>query len=217
MTRQGQELMEQLNRGMEELLPEKGERQILLNALEVFAKKGLAAAKISDIAQKAGFSQGFVYNYFKSKDDIFTRIVDLAADGAGETARKAAAMPGTPYERVYWLTEALLSPDSVAMQHWRLIMIQTSTSEAVPEEAKAAAKAKIGKPFEHFVPLLIEGQRMGEIVQEDPLTLAIAYFSMIQGLGITRMQGGRAMPFPTTAMVLSFLRTPGRAPEPGQE
>lgn len=217
MTQQGMELMAMLDRGMEELLPEKGERKIILAALEVFAKKGLTAAKISDIAGSAGFSQGFVYNYFKSKDDIFTRIVSLAADGAGITSQRAAQLPGTPYERIYWMTEALLSPDSVAMQHWRLIMIQASTSEAVPEEARRVAKEKIKKPFEHFVPLLMEGQALGEIVREDPLMLAITYFSMVQGLGITRMQGSREMPFPTTAMVLSFLRAPGRAPEPEHE
>ena len=217
MTRQGEQLMTMLSQGMEELLPEKGERKIVVAALEVFAKKGLAGAKISDIAACAGFSQGFVYNYFKSKDDIFTRIVSLAADGAGETARKAAALPGTPYERIYWMTEALLNPDSIAMQHWRLIMLQVSTSEAVPEQARRVAREKIGKPFEHFVPLIAEGQRLGEIVREDPLMLAITYFSMVQGLGITRMQGSREMPFPTTAMVLSFLRAPGRDPEPRQD
>lgn len=207
MTRQGEELMAQLDRGMEEMLPEKATRQIILNALDVFARKGLTATKIKDIAEKAGFSQGFVYNYFKSKDDIFTKIVDLAAEGAGATAMKAAAMDGTPYERIYWLTEALLSPDSIAIQHWRLIMVQASTSDAVPEEAKRISKEKMKKPFEHIVPLIIEGQHAGEIVPEDPLMLAITYFSMIQGLGITRVQGSRQMPFPTTERVLSFLRT----------
>ncbi len=217
MTKQGELLMQALAQGMEELMPEKGERKIILAALEVFARKGLAGAKISDIASVAGFSQGFVYNYFKSKDAIFTKLVSLAADGAGETARKASLLPGTPYEKIYWMTEALLSPDSVAMGHWRLIMVQTTTSEAVPEEARRVAKEKIGKPFEHFVPMVAEGQRLGELVAGDPLMLAITYFSMVQGLGITRMQGSREMPFPDTAMILSFLRAPGRDPLPRQD
>lgn len=217
MTEKGKELMAALDSGMVDLLPEKGVRQIVLNALDVFARKGLAAAKIKDIAEKAGFSQGFVYNYFKSKDDIFTRIVDLAAEGAGATVQKAAAMDGTPYEKIYWMTEALLSPESIAMQHWRLIMIQAATSEAMPEEAKRISKEKMKKPFEHMVPLILEGQRTGELVQENPLMLAITYFSIIQGLGITRMQGSREMPFPTTAMVLSFIRAPGCAAEPRHE
>lgn len=208
MTDQGRKLMAELAGGMEELLPEKGERQILLNALDVFARKGAAGAKISDIARKAGFSQGFVYNYFKSKDEIYTRLIDLAAEGAGATARKAAAMDGTPYARIYWMTEALLSPESIAMSHWRLIMLQGAASEAAPAEARRIAREKAGLPFKHMVPLVAEGQRLGEIRQGDPLMLSITYFSIVQGLGIARIQGGETMPFPSVELILAFLRTP---------
>jgi AcrR family transcriptional regulator len=214
MTKQGAELMAMLEAGMSEFIPDKGTQQIVMAALEVFARKGLTAARISDIAEKAGFSQGFVYNYFKSKDDIFTKIVDLASEGAGATVIKASRLDGTPYEKIYWMTEALLSPDSIAMQHWRLITIQSSTSDAIPEEAKRISKEKMVQPIKLMMQLLIEGQQKGEIVTEDPLILSITYFSIVQGLGITRMQGSREMPFPTTELILSFLRAPGRAAGP---
>jgi AcrR family transcriptional regulator len=209
MTRQGAELMAQLEQGFSELMPDKGTRQILMAALDVFARKGLTGAKISDIAEKAGFSQGFVYNYFKSKDDIFTKIVDLASEGAGAAVTKAAKMDGTPYEKIYWMTEALLSPESIAMQHWRLIMLQASTSEAIPEEAKRISKEKMKRPVRLLMDLLQEGQRLGEIVAEDTFVQAIAYFSMAQGLGITRVQVSSAVPFPTVELVLRFMRAPG--------
>ena len=209
MTTQGAQLMVQLEQGFEEFMPDKGTRQILMAAIDVFARKGLTGAKISDIAQKAGFSQGFVYNYFKSKDDIFTKIVDLASEGAGAMVLKASAMEGSPYEKIYWMTEALLSRDSIAMQHWRLIMLQASTSEAVPEEAKRISAEKMGKPIKNLVSIIIEGQRLGQLVQEDPVMLALTYFSIVQGLGITRMQVSDKVPFPTVELVLGFLRAPG--------
>ncbi|GIP35091.1 TetR/AcrR family transcriptional regulator [Paenibacillus sp. J2TS4] len=206
MSIQSKELEEKFMKDFEESVPDSGTRQILLNAMEVFAKKGLVGTKIKDIAVKAGFSQGYVYNYFKSKDDIFTKIVDLAAEGAGNSVKYAAELQGTAYERIYWLTEALLSPDSIAMQHWRLIILQAATSEAIPDEAKVNSQKKAGKPFEHFVPLLLEGQKAGEIVEEDPMVLAVTYFSVIQGLAITRIQQGKNIPFPSTGLVLQFLR-----------
>ncbi|MCL6459771.1 MAG: TetR/AcrR family transcriptional regulator, partial [Gorillibacterium sp.] len=166
MSTQSEELEKRFIQGFEDAVSDRQTRQILLNAIEVFAQKGLTGAKIKDIATKAGFSQGFVYNYFASKDDIFTRIVDLAADGAGDSVRYAVELAGTPYERIYWLTEALLSPSSIAMQHWQLIMLQATTSAAIPEAAARIAKEKIKKPFEYFVPLLIEGQKAGEIVED---------------------------------------------------
>lgn len=203
---QSEELEKKFMEGFEEAVPDKGTRQILLNAIEIFARKGLEGTKIKDIAARAGFSQGYVYNYFRSKDEIFIKIVDLAAEGAGNSVQYAAALKGTPYEKIVWLTEAFLSPDSIAMQHWRLIMLQAMTSEAVPEEAKRISKEKIRKPFEHLIPIIIEGQKAGEMVEEDPLVLAVTYFSIIQGLGITRMQNGKNIPFPSTEVILSFLR-----------
>lgn len=214
MTQKGKELMEELRRGMAEIMPEKGERQIVVNALDVFARKGLAGTKISDIARQAGFSQGFVYNYFKSKDELFTKIVDLAAEGAGRTARKACEMPGTPYARLYWMAEALLAPESAAMHHWRLVMLQAATLESVPEEAQRVAREKAALPFRYVVPLIEEGQRLGEFVGGDPPTLALAYFSFLQGLGIARTQVGQALAFPPVEWILSFLRAPGCAAVP---
>lgn len=207
MSIQSEALDKKFTEDFEKMIPDKGNRQIIMNAIDVFSRKGLAGTKIKDIAQKAGFSQGFVYNYFKSKDDIFTKIFDLALDGAGNSVKYASELKGTPYQKIYWLTEAYLSPEGISMHHWRLIMLQAITSEGIPEEAKRIAKEKVNKPFEYMLPILIQGQSMGEIVREDPLMLAITYFSFIQGLGITRVQNGNNIPFPSIDMVLSFLKS----------
>jgi AcrR family transcriptional regulator len=205
LSKQSEYLTDKFELEFENNVPDKGTRQILINAIEVFAKKGLDGTKIRDIAAKSGFSLGFVYNYFKSKNEIYTKIVDLAAEGAGTAVKYACELEGTPFEKILWLTEAFLSPDSIAMKHWRLIMLQAATSEAIPPEAKRIAKEKAKKPFEYMVPLIVMGQDAGEIVREDPLLLAITYFSIIQGLGITRSQYGTTIPFPPAEMVLRFL------------
>ena len=206
MSVQSKALEKKFIENFEHAVPDEKVRRILLNASEVFAKKGLAGTKIKDIAAKAGFSQGFVYNYFQSKDDIFTRLVDLAAEGAGISVKYASEQEGTPYEKIFWLTEALLSADSIAMQHWRLLMTQASSSEAVPEAAIKIAKEKAKLPFEHFIPMVADGQKAGEIADDPPIVLAVTYFSIVQGLALTRIQNGNGIPFPTTEMVLRFMR-----------
>ncbi|WP_165867335.1 TetR/AcrR family transcriptional regulator [Paenibacillus pinisoli] len=210
MSIQSEQLQQFFQLSFEEGAKEHGVRQIMLHAVDVFSRKGFAGTKIKDIAESAGFSQGYVYNYFKSKDEIFTRIVEQAADGAGKAVEFASRLEGTPMERITWLTEAFLAPDSLAMQHWRLNLLQTAAADAIPEEAKRIAKAKMGEPFKHFVPMVIEGQRMGEIAEGDPLMLAIAYFSFIQGLGISRIQTTSELPFPDANVVLAFMRRPLR-------
>lgn len=47
---------------------------ILAAAREVFFEKGFQAATMEEIAQKAGFSKGAVYFYFKSKEEILVHI-----------------------------------------------------------------------------------------------------------------------------------------------
>jgi AcrR family transcriptional regulator len=205
MSIQSKQLQQKFIEGFEELVPDSANRQIIIYAMEVFSKKGFVGAKIKDIAASAGFSQGYVYTYFKSKEEIFTKIVELASEGAGRAVQYASDMSGSAYEKITWLTEAFLSPDSIAMQHWRLILLQTSTSEAIPEEATRIAKEKMKRPFELLIPIIIQGQRDREIVEEDPVLLALTYFSFIQGLGITRIQTTDELPFPSTKVILRFM------------
>ena len=54
-----------------EQVREERRQQILEAALKVFSQKGFHAANVSDVAAQAGVSQGTIYWYFDSKDDLF--------------------------------------------------------------------------------------------------------------------------------------------------
>ena len=56
-------------------LPEERPRQILDAALEVFAERGLADARLDDIAKRAGLSKGTIYLYFANKEELFREVV----------------------------------------------------------------------------------------------------------------------------------------------
>lgn len=49
--------------------------EIVQAALEVFAEKGFAGAKLDEIAARAGISKGALYLYFETKEDIFRAVV----------------------------------------------------------------------------------------------------------------------------------------------
>ena len=48
---------------------------IINAALEEFSEKGYAAARLDDVASKAGISKGLVYVYFKTKEELFKAVV----------------------------------------------------------------------------------------------------------------------------------------------
>lgn len=49
--------------------------EILTAALDVFAERGFAAAKLDEVAARAGVSKGTLYLYFASKEELFRSVV----------------------------------------------------------------------------------------------------------------------------------------------
>lgn len=181
--------------------------QILRAALQVFAKKGLAATKISDIAAAAQLSHGLIYHYFRSKDEIFTVLATEALETSHSIMVHAAHLPDTPLERLRVMTEATVPNAYQGIGPcYFLIVIQAFTSDAVPAQVKEMATRQSSIYTDVLVPLIKEGQKRGEIVQGDPLKLAVSYTSMIQGIAIIKTLGGEGMPVPTPEMVLRLLK-----------
>src|SRR4051812_5823377 len=69
--------------------------EIVDAALHVFAEKGFAAAKLDDIARRAGVSKGALYLYFETREEIFRAVVDQAIAPNMQVVRAmVAAHPG---------------------------------------------------------------------------------------------------------------------------
>jgi AcrR family transcriptional regulator len=52
---------------------------IIETALELFATRGYASTPVSLIAKKAKVSQGLMYNFFKSKDELLRTMIEMGA------------------------------------------------------------------------------------------------------------------------------------------
>lgn len=59
-----------------EKIRETKRKQIMDAALELFANEGYHSTSISEIAQTAKISKGLMYNYFDSKEDLVTSVMD---------------------------------------------------------------------------------------------------------------------------------------------
>jgi AcrR family transcriptional regulator len=57
-----------------QVLQEESRSTIIKAALELFAHHGFESSSVSMIAKRAGISQGLMYNYFKSKDELLQAI-----------------------------------------------------------------------------------------------------------------------------------------------
>ena len=53
-----------------------GKRELILDtALDLFVQKGYLDTKIIDIANVAGIGKGTIYEYFSSKEELFTELL----------------------------------------------------------------------------------------------------------------------------------------------
>ena len=60
-------------------------------AIEVFAKNGFYATRVSEIAKAAGVADGTIYLYFKNKDDVLISIFEEGIERLLESLRGVAA------------------------------------------------------------------------------------------------------------------------------
>ncbi len=179
---------------------------ILRAALKVFARNGLAGTRSGDIAAEAGVSQGLLYHYFPSKEALFTEIVEAALRGTAALMASAQAAPGSAWQRLHVLCEQMLA-GVVEDPEYPLVILQTITSEAVPEKARAAYEQFARPSFQHLVALIQEGQTEGQVVDGDPAELALVFTACIQGIALSRLEGsGPSMPAPRPEAVLRLLR-----------
>ena len=72
-------------------------REICAAALEVFAEKGFAAARLEEIARRAGVSKGTLYLYFKDKEDLFRAVVRDTVAPNIDSVREAIQAADLPF------------------------------------------------------------------------------------------------------------------------
>jgi AcrR family transcriptional regulator len=73
--------------------------EILAAALDVFAERGFAAAKLDEVAARAGVSKGTLYLYFESKEELFRSVVrGLLLPNVAMAERRIAEHKGSAAE-----------------------------------------------------------------------------------------------------------------------
>ena len=161
--------------------------EIVAAAFEVFGEKGFAAARLDDIAARAGVSKGAIYLYFATKEDIFRAVVEQGvAPNLQHLAGLAAADPQnlpdlvrafakmmaqvaatTPLGGVIKMVigEARNFPELAQVWHDRLIVPALGAVSAAIAAAQARGEIRPGDP-RHYAVGLISPLLVGVIWRE---------------------------------------------------
>jgi len=156
--------------------PSERPTEILEAALQVFAERGLAGARMEDIAARAGISKGTLYLYFSGKEELFQEAI---RDRVAQILEglSSAAPPGEPVQRLtrfidaYWVH--LRRPQFANL--YRLIMAELNQ---FPELARFYADEVSGRVIGLLAEIIREGADAGQFRADDPQVAA----RMIVGL-----------------------------------
>jgi TetR/AcrR family fatty acid metabolism transcriptional regulator len=164
-------------------------KRILQAAVKVFARKGYFAARVSEIAKKAGVADGTIYLYFKGKEDILVRLFDeVMAEQSEEMSRAIDALPTAP-ERLR----------AIAERHLRLLGANRDLAVVFQVELRQSTQfmerftASWLRDYFGLVGQVIEaGQRDGSFRRDLPLKLATkVFFGALDELVTSWIVGGK--------------------------
>ncbi len=157
---------------------QKKRRKILKAAVTVFARKGFARCRISDIATEAEVAYGLVYHYFENKEEILSSIFD-------ENWGLLSKVIDTTVEQSESLDERLLAIVSFICDAYRLApeIIQVTVIE-IARSSKFLKKPQIEvyeRVFNRLAEILEDHQKTGEIQPGlDPKFMAYCFFGALE-------------------------------------
>lgn len=93
-------------RGRPKLDPEPRRREILENAIELFASNGYTGTDVQAVARSLGIAKGTVYLYFSSKRELFLAAVEYAIRRLAERIDEEVQQASGPMDKVKALVSA---------------------------------------------------------------------------------------------------------------
>ena len=168
-------------------------REICAAALAVFAEKGFAAAKLDEIARRAGVSKGTLYLYFKDKEQLFRAVVRDTIAPNVETVRASLIQTGLPFPDLVRLFAANFVELKKRVPIGSVAKMVISESRNFPELAKVWHDEVVFKALGTITALIEMAQAKGEVRPGDarlhaftlmgPMLMGIIYRETLEPIG----------------------------------
>jgi AcrR family transcriptional regulator len=132
-------------------------RERLINAaIAVFIEKGFHKATVRDIGRAADMTQGTIYNYVSSKDDILYLVCDRIVAEYNEQARRALDTSDDPVGRVRSAVRAI---SQVMYRHRREILLIYQDSHLLDKRSRRVILARVEEFIGMFERIITDAAR----------------------------------------------------------
>ena len=160
--------------------------EILTAAGQLFAEKGYHRTTTQNIAEAAEVSEGTIYNYFSSKEELLFAIMERISQSQNSGDRDLEAFSEDP--KAFF--RALLDSRQDSLKENR-IMLQAILSEILvnPELRDRYYEELIVPEIESMRILLEERTNQGQIQLSDPSLVARILMAIFSGLFLLQVSG----------------------------
>lgn len=189
-----------------EIIREQRKTEILFAAAKVFARKGFTDTKIADMAVAVEMSQGLLYRYFASKEEVFATLLERSIIWYADLVRQALEQAGTAWDKLYWLTNQLL-PSYYQQPEFPMLVLHALTNETVPEKIRHSLTDHVQTIQKMLCQLIAEGQAAKLINQRNSVQLTVLYLATLNGLAAAvAFSGYSPANFPDAAALMQMFK-----------
>jgi AcrR family transcriptional regulator len=158
-------------------LDERTRRRLLRAAVQVFDRKGYAAASVREIVSLAGVTKPALYYYFGSKDGLLTAVLEEAARRFQEALSRAVERQGTTRERLIALSGDLYD---LFQEHLPTVRVAHAVFFGPVEAAPAFDFSIFNRALAAAIRFIVDGgSPTGELRQARPADVALAMTGVI--------------------------------------
>ena len=137
---------EKLSRREREKLRQR--QEILDAALELFSEKGYHNVSMHEIAEKAEFAIGTLYNFFKNKEDLYKTLIIEQANRFHEALTRAVEEADDEIEK---LRNYVKAKSTVFMENVRVIRLYFAETRGASFNIKAGLDNEIRRRYQEFL------------------------------------------------------------------
>lgn len=151
--------------------------EIVDAALAVFAERGFAAAKLDDIARRAGVSKGALYLYFETKEELFRAVVAQAIAPDMQAIRAVVAAHPGPLSDLLRLLGARVAALVESLPVGGVIKMVIGEAGNFPELARVWHDDLVAHALGALTDAIRAAQARGEVRPGDPRIYALEVIS----------------------------------------
>ncbi len=176
--------------------------QILEIALDQFIAKGYYGASTREICKIAGVSSGLLFHYFDSKLALYEALIEIGCDKLTLDVASTESPIKVFEQKLFDMMQMIVARPFAAKM---FVFMGYAVYNAAQISQKAGIMLARHDLIRQSVPLIQEGQRLGEIRSGDAHALSVAFWCSLQGIA-KAIALNPETPCPDAAWILDILR-----------